>query len=283
MAVGSAIIGGALALGGSVLSSKSNKKAAQSAADTSQANNAANNALAREIYGKNQQVLSPFVNRGNAAGNQINALLGIGGGQPAAAPTPNALSQFRGGVSPTDYYGLNSGGFRGAGSFLTGTLSGYDPVDSSFSTPRPQNTLAPASSIGVSAGQAQNDAFDTFRNSTGYQFRLGEGLDALNSGFAGSGTLQSGDAMRSAIEYGQNFASNEFGNYLNALGSQQAVGAGTASSLAGVGQNFAGTVINSNNQNAANVANAQLVQGANNPFANALGTIGGTILGGGFG
>jgi len=61
------------------------------------------------------------------------------------------------------------------------------------------------------------------------------------------------------------------------LGGQQAVGAGAASSLAGVGQNFAGTVIGANNFNAQNQMNAQL--GQQNVFGNALGTIGGGFLG----
>jgi hypothetical protein len=102
-------------------------------------------------------------------------------------------------------------------------------------------------------------------------------LDVTTSAYAGIGGLQSGAALRDITEYGQNFASNEFGNYLGALSNQQAVGAGSASALAGVGQNFAGTVIGANNMNAANQMNAQLAR--QNPFANALGSIGGAMQG----
>jgi len=273
---------------GAAISSRSNRSAANTAAQTSQQNNTQNTALAREIYGQNRQVLSPFTQRGNVAGDQINALLGLA---PAQQPQmqPNALSQFNGQPqAPTPFggagmpYGVGDyAGFTQGRTFPTG-----DPRD--FTGGVPANAFAgmqgsaqpsivqPTSEADMMAsGQTpQQDAFDAFRNSTGFQFRRDEGLDAVNSAYAGIGGLQSGAAMRGIAEYGQNFASNEFGNYMNALSNQQAVGAGTASSLAGVGQNFAGTVINSNNMNAANQMNAQLSRGANNPlrhFARALG------------
>ena len=301
---------------GSFFASKSQNKAIARAAETSQKNNTENTALARDIYGQNKEVLSPFVNRGNRAGDQMNALLGLGGAQmssggPATATMmPNAFSQFQGqyGGNAGAPYGLgDSPGFMYQPDFSRpdfprgpydtpgfgdghNALMNYGPeaqgMGGQFSAaPNQAMTVAPQ---GQTAQQAANDAFDVFKNSTGYQFRLGEGLDAVNSAYAGMGGLQSGAAMRGINEYGQNFASNEFGNYYNMLGGQQAVGAGAASSLAGVGQNFAGTVIDANNFNAQNQMSGQL--GRQNPFANALGTWGagvqnvvGTILGGGMG
>jgi hypothetical protein len=290
MAIGTAAaIGLGVAGVGSALSASSNKKAASKAANVSQQNNTENNALAREIYGKNQQVLSPFMERGNAAGDAINALLGIAPAQTQQTQRtqPNAFSQFVG--SPNAFTP-----FGGAGSPYS--LGDYAGLGRDFFDARSytmSNTLAPTvAQTGVtqptteqeilSSADQQNAAFDSFRNSTGYQFRLGEGMDSLNSGFAASGMLQSGARDRAAMEYGQNFASNEFGNYMNALGLQQSVGAGSASSLAGVGQNYASQVINSNNQNAANQANAALVRGNNNVLGNVAGVIGGGLLGGGF-
>ena len=278
---------------GAFASAKSANKASKRAAETSQANTDANVALARDIYGQNKQVLSPFVDRGNAAGNQINALLGLGGSAPAPQTQqvqPNALAQFQGGRPAGFGYGLGDG-FVGPGSFIggfnpaaygdaMGDMAGNGPYSTpGYGDPLPGNT--PAGNIGYgSAGQspqeAANAAFDTFRNSTGYQFRLGEGLDAVNSAYAGIGGLQSGAAMRGITEYGQNFASNEFGNYMNALGAQQAVGAGSASGLAGVGQNFAGTVIGQNNLNAMNIGNAQLSRVS--PLGNAAGILGGGLF-----
>ncbi len=296
----------ALSLAGNILASNSQNKANKRAAQTSADNNAANIGLAREIYTGNRQILSPFFERGNAAGNQINALLGLGGSQVQGGPQaaslpgvqPNALSQFQ---PAGQAYGLgDTPGFRPqngipqATGFASGifnaanTLNRNEGLYSTQGGPQfnPTATASPTQSL--TPQQAANNAFDIFRNSTGYQFRLGEGLDARTSAYSGIGAFQSGAALRGIEEYGQNFASNEFANYLNALGAQQATGAGAASSLAGVGQNFAGTVIGANNSNTQNQIAAQL--GRQNPFANALGSIGGAsqqalgaFLGGGFG
>jgi hypothetical protein len=283
----STIVGGALAIGGSLISSGSSNSNSRRAAETSTQNNAANTALARESRDLALQRLDPFAGNGIAAGNQINALLGLGGSQvqggPARAefPAPNALSQFEGYPSGAgapyglgDTPGLRYGG--GRPNFTPDNPGVYrQPNALSQFNSGPTANMGPQT--GQTAQQAAENGFDIFRNSTGYQFRLGEGLDAVNSGYAGSGLLQSGAALRGITEYGQNFASNEFGNYLNALGSQQAVGAGAASASAGVSQNFAGTVISGNNANTQNQINAQL--GQQNGFANALGALGGGILG----
>lgn len=278
LALGAAAIGGGLS---AISSNKNSKRAVQA----SNENNAANVALARDIYGQNKQILSPFVNRGNTAGNQINALLGLGGapmeqnGMGQATMQPGAMGQPAGfayglGDTPGRMYQPNASGF--GSSVLNNALAtqqgGIMPANIPGASP-----TAGTTGQGQTPQQAANSAFDIFRNSTGYQFRLGEGLDAVSSAYAGIGGLQSGAAMRGINEYGQNFASNEFGNYMNALGGQQAVGAGAASSLAGVGQNFAGTVIDSNNANTQNQMAAQL--GRQNVFGNMLGTIGGGALG----
>lgn len=318
MAIGTAAaIGIGLAGVGSALGARSQNKAASRAADTSERNNQANVALAREIYGNNQQMLNPFMQRGNVAGNQINALLGLGGSQqqggpqPATLPgvQPNALTRFTGGIPATQGYGLGDSGLRYTPDDPMATFQGganlggvdWGPADGRYtmgfgdwagsnmgggpnfaqyvqSNPDLMATATTGTApMGQTPQQAAEGAFDIFRNSTGYQFRLGEGLDAVNSAYAGIGGLQSGAAMRGINEYGQNFASNEFGNYMNALGAQQAVGAGSASALAGVGQNFAGTVIGANNFNAQNQMSAQL--GRQSVLGNALGTLGGGAFG----
>jgi hypothetical protein len=135
--------------------------------------------------------------------------------------------------------------------------------------------------LGLSGQQAQTQGFDQFRNSTGYRFRLGEGMDALNSGYAGAGVLQSGAALRGAQEYGQNFASNEYNNYMQMLDNQQRLGLSATLGQAGLGQSYVGTVTGNNWMNADNQGNAALIRGQSNPFATALSGIGGTLMSGG--
>lgn len=281
-----AIIGGALGLAGSVLGGKSQNKAADKAADTSLAVANQNNALARDIYGQNQAALSPFMQRGNAAGNQINALLGLGGSMPGGVQGYGDGSGLPGTSQWGAYLGANPDVMR---EFQTGNVDRNrftDPTD--YAQWHYQNygqaegrgfgQQAPATQGATSAPTAQS-AFDVFRNSTGYQFRQQEGMNALNNGFAGAGLVRSGAAMKASQEYGQNLASGEFGNYLGYLSNQQGVGLSGASALAGVGQNYTNTVSANNNSAGTAAANAALVKGNNNPFANALSLIGGGLLG----
>jgi len=211
MALGTALAIGA-SVAGSALAAGSAKKGAKKAAQAQQDATQQNNALQREIYGQNQQALSPFMQRGNVAGNYLNAFMGL---------------PEQGGVT----------------------------------------------------ADAANDAFGNYIQNSDYGFQFGNGANALNSGYAGNGTLQSGAAMKGLEQYRQNLQSGYRNEFTGLLGQQQAVGAGSASALAGVGQNFA-NASNANTQSGADAAsNAALIRGQNNPFANALGALGGTFLG----
>lgn len=64
-----------------------------------------------------------------------------------------------------------------------------------------------------------------FTQDPAYQFRLNEGLKAVQGSAAARGMGNSGVALKELTRYGQDFASNEYGNYYNRL-----------SNLAGVGQ-----------------------------------------------
>lgn len=296
MAIGTAAaIGLGVAGVGSVIGAKSQSKAAGQAADASVQASRENAALMRDIYGQNKDVLNPFIQRGNVAGDHINALLGLGGtpggqqqGGPAAMSLPsggNALASF----NPAAYGGSNLNedialprGTMHPGSIKTpahqGGYTGRVPMAQEQAQGGGQSYAPGAGHVDQTAQQAAESAFDIFRNSTGYQFRLGEGMNALNSGWAGAGTLQSGAAAKDALRYGQNFASNEFGNYMGYLGNQQGVGLSAGSALAGVGQNYANSMAANNNNAASAIGNAALVKGQNNPFGNALGMIGGGMF-----
>lgn len=192
---------------GSVLSSKSNKKAANTAANAQTQIAAQNNALAGRIYDQNAATLAPYVQ----SGLQPNALLGGAMG-----------------------YG-DTGGYR--------------------------------------------NAFRSFIDNSDYGFQFGEGANRVNSGYAGSGAVQSGAAMKDLERFRQNLQGGYRGEFNSLLANQQAVGLGAASAQAGVGQNYVNTV-SANNQNAGDAAaNAALIRGQNNPFGNALGLLGGGLFG----
>jgi hypothetical protein len=93
-----------------------------------------------------------------------------------------------------------------------------------------------------------------------YSFRLGEGLKALDRTAAARGGLISGGALKAAQRYGQDFASQEFGNAYNRL-----------AGLAGVGQTATGAQSNAAGQFGVNAGN-MMTSGA---AARASGYVGG--------
>jgi hypothetical protein len=278
---------GAATIGGAALSSSAQKKAAKQAAASQQQATDSQLQLGREninfqqgIYDQNKALLSPFVSRGNVAGESINALLGLPqapaiASQPSAGSTggvdwagyvrgnPDALSDWQRFHSnmPLNEYGQYHYGADGSRRDLT-------PYTPTATTPHNGGTI---SGDNVTPITAQN-AFNNFANSAGMQFQLQQGSNALNNLYAGHGSLQSGAAAKALQNYGQQTAlNNYFLPYLNLLGGQQAVGAQSGSAIAGVGSNFGNTVSNiygqqSNAiQNAADAAsNAALLRGQAN-------------------
>ena len=283
MAIGTlAAIGIGLAGAGAAVSASAQKSAANKASQVAQDTAASNNALTQRIYDQNSATLSPFVQRGNAAGGAMNALLGLGGGPTNGAATqaiPTAGVASMGGM--TDYSQI--GGYV-PGGITPDAYSNWGGMDASgMNWQGYLPTVQPTAQVGISqtgqsAQDAANNAYDIFKSSTNYQGRLKEGGNALNSMWAGAGSVKSGAAGKSFEKFGQDYASNELMNYMSLLGNQQGVGLGAASAQAGVGQNYVNTISANNNNAGTAAANAALTKG-NNSFGNVLGLIGGGLFG----
>lgn len=196
---------------GSALAASSTKKAANTAAASADRTATMNNALAREIYGKNEGYLAPYVQ----SGLQPNALM--------------------------------------------------------------------AGAMGYGDQGAYRDAFKNFLSNSDYAFQAQQGGNAVNSGYAGAGVLQSGAAMKGMEDYRQNLQSGYRGEFNSLLANQQALGLGAGSALAGVGGNYVNQVTANNNNAGAAAANAALIKGQNNPLASAAGVIGGGLFNWGLG
>ena len=74
-----------------------------------------------------------------------------------------------------------------------------------------------ASLLGLNGGSAQNEGFNNWRNSTGYQFGLDQGSHAITSNAASKGLLNSGSTLKSLNTFGQNYASTKYGDYMSQL------------------------------------------------------------------
>lgn len=293
-------IGAAVGIGSALLSSSAQKKAAKQAAQVATDNTTANNALARWVYDQNRGALNPWQERGNTAGRAYNALLGLGEVPPGQTnsnmpervdlPMQYGASDL---INPyggqafrqqgfNEDYGIINGGFDGPGGLPINPI-----LQEQASIPQPQYQTAPAQpdqmAGGVTAPSPYQQAFDNYRNSTGYQFRLNQGVNALGANWAARGLKGSGAALRSVQDYGQNIASNEFGNYMNMLLNQSNMGLSAANAQAGVGTNYAGQVTANNNAGADAAANAALLRGQanSNLFGNIAG-VAGNVFGSSF-
>lgn len=89
---------------------------------------------------------------------------------------------------------------------------------------------------------ASQQAFDTYRGSTGYDFRLGEGTKAIERSAAARGGLNSGATLKALARYGQDYGSNEFSNYLGQLQGVIAPGQAALGQNAQAGMNYGSQV-----------------------------------------
>lgn len=95
--------------------------------------------------------------------------------------------------------------------------------------------------------------YSGFQNSPDYQFALSQGLQGVDRSAAARGALYSGGQQADLNDYAQGMASQNLGNYRNNLLSLAGMGQNAAGTIAGVGQNTA----NAQSQNTWGAANAQ--------------------------
>jgi hypothetical protein len=132
---------------------------------------------------------------------------------------------------------------------------------------------APAPGV---AGQFGYSAGD-FQASPGYQFRLGEGIKAVERSAAARGLLGSGATMKGIQRYGEGLASSEYENYANALRSMAGIGQTSVQSTGAqgiaTGQGVAQAMTQAGNARASGYANtgAAVNQGVSNVLGAYLG------------
>ena len=108
----------------------------------------------------------------------------------------------------------------------------------------------------------------------GYQFRLSEGLKAMERGAAARGGLQSGAALKAAQRYGQEYAAGEYQNAFNRYQAERQAQLGPLQSLAGVGQTTAQSLGTQASNLGANLGQTYLTGGMGAGQARASGYLG---------
>jgi hypothetical protein len=120
--------------------------------------------------------------------------------------------------------------------------------------------------LGLSGNKV--DPTEILRNTPGYQFKMDQGLKAVNSNAYASGQGNSGATLKALLKTGQGIADQGFNNYLGQANIVADRGTAAKASLSGVSTNFANNS-NTVTQNAADTsANYQLFKAQN--FNNTL-------------
>lgn len=232
------------------------REAAQSARETS----AQNNALLKEIFGQNSATLNPFIKTGGAAQDAINAFLGLPTYKTETTSDYEAYVNDNADILANfEKYGDQFGGDKAAfGKWFSDLYGDMNPAKLATESRQVLDTEAPA---------RQAQAFDNFRNATGYQDQLAQGVAAIDQSAAARGGLNSGGTLKALQRYGTGLASQSAGQYLNYLTGQQSVGANAANALTGVGNAYA-TNVAANNTSANNAASNALLgaTGASNSY-----------------
>lgn len=125
--------------------------------------------------------------------------------------------------------------------------------------------LAPYRQAGYGAlEQLQSgNAAQIAQSDPGYQFRLNEGMKALNANASATGNRLGGAQQKALAQYSQGYASNEYGNAWNRLANLAGIGTSATNSTANAGSNYTNAV-SSNLMGAANANAAATMAQANN-------------------
>lgn len=111
-------------------------------------------------------------------------------------------------------------------------------------------------------GQFQQDfTLADFQQDPGYQFRMDEGLRGVEASAAARGGALSGGALKDITQYGQNFATNEYGNAYNRWNADRDRRFNRLSGIAGTGQTATNAITQQGAQVAQNMGNYQTQAG----------------------
>lgn len=264
MAIGAILSAGASILGGVFQGNQADKAAkAQESIAREQMG------LFRDAQEQQTNALAPYLQGGNTANSAYLYELGLGprptvGGTPAQITTIPGAAMARGGVDNAALMRARQMRQRGprfeqqyqdllARSRQPAQMGAtmYEVNGQRFASIEDAQRFAAANPVGGQAyGQepAGGGIASGFTKTPGYDFRLNQGMDALQSSAAARGRLFSGATMQAAAEFGQDYATSEYQPYLTRLeglssrGQNAAIGQGV---IAGQGASNIGNALGS--------------------------------------
>lgn len=243
-------------IGGAMGSDASRSAAATGAAATDRAT-----AAQERMFDKQAELQKPFREAGVAGLNRLQYLLGLGAG---------------GGLADLNTWARQAGYDMPVGRDWTSQ-------EMANLTPEYNKYLAKEGAKDSEFGSLLSDfSMADFEADPGYAFRKSEGMKGLENSAAARGGLLSGAALKAIQKYGQDLASQEYGNAYGRFAANQTNKYNKLAGLVNTGQGAANTLTNAagnlGNAMAGNITAAGNAQaagqvGSANAWSNALGGI----------
>lgn len=219
-----AIVGGALGLGGSLLSSRSQSRAADRAATATENASREQVALARDIYNQQRQDLEPFRQQELARANALGEVFGfapVGQSQPNPQPQSGASFSFPG-FSGANFQGMNGNnrGFVNLEDFGPGEFYARPDGGGSFGSAPGRVTNSETTTPTPTMEEQQNAARERFEGSMFMDaFNIGRDRDEsrINSGLAAQGLAFSGANLQAQADATADRYASTFNSYMSAL------------------------------------------------------------------
>ena len=202
--------------------------------------------LYRDIYDDTTERFAPFYGAGTNALSAYNYELGLGprptfGGTAPAVQTipgvggtagsPLVNGGWRFGRDDSSQRGNMATASRAGGAASPATPTRYGVNGQIFDTMEAAQAYADANKTG-------GMDYGGYTRTPGYDFRLNQGIDAIQAGAAARGGLYSGAAMKALQQHGQDYATGEYTNYLARLAGMTDTGVAAAGNQANAGANM---------------------------------------------
>lgn len=216
-------IGAVGAIGSGMIAGSAAKKAAKTQERATQADIASR----EKIFDKQVALQEPFRQGSMAAQNRLMTLLGL--------EVPDMGSQPTGGNAMLGGQTIN---LPGGGSFTIPGYSGAQPTGGTLT----------ASGLKVDPNDpdfgkyARDFGMQDFQQDPGYEFRMSEGMKALERSAAARGGLLSGSMLKGIQRYGQDLGSQEYQNAFNRYQINRSNQLNPLQSMMGAGQSSANTL-----------------------------------------
>ena len=306
---GATVVTGALSSSAAGKAASAQADAASQAAALQAESSREQLALQREMYNQQRADIAPYRQAGLTAQNRLLTLLGLAPTADAMAPITQfdqpgydraldsyyarlermgapAAGAMGGGPGQGPGYYIDNPEDSGPAQFWVSTAGepgaggapGVSMADISMPTREEFTTTIPVDQLQVDPNApdygkyARDFSMQDFQEDPGYAFRLSEGLKALDRQAAARGGLISGAALKASQRYGQDMASQEYGNAFNRYQVNRSNQLNPLMSITGYGQLATNTLGGYGSQYATGAANTMSTAAANQ--ANALGAAG---------